>query len=253
MDLKEARAGIDRVDREMRSLFTERMAIAGQIAAIKAETDDDIYKPDREQAIIDRQTENMDPDLVREYTAFIRRLMEISRKYQYGRTMELRDCFPFSYETEETGQGKAAVTKDLMLTGGELPDRLYDILIDSDLYICRYRAEEDGAGSEWLITVTDHMLVLPDHNRLLIMFTCPGGYSGLGKILTMISDYGIAVTRLDTRPFTENGDCGCRFFAELAANTDTKETRAMLFQLSKETESMKVLGSYKCSHNREKE
>ena len=53
---------------------------------IKAKTEDKIYKPDREEIIIKKQTEGMKPELVREYTALIKRIMEVSRKYQYGRT-----------------------------------------------------------------------------------------------------------------------------------------------------------------------
>ena len=77
----------------MRTLFLERMKLADQVACIKAETADVIYKPDREEAVIQKQTAGMDPSLVREYTAFIKRTMEVSRKYQYGRTLELRHCF----------------------------------------------------------------------------------------------------------------------------------------------------------------
>ena len=97
MDLSDVRKNIDRVDAEIRKLFVERMTLADQVACIKAETEDKIYKPDREEIIIKKQTEGMKPELVREYTALIKRIMEVSRKYQYGRTLELRQCFPFEY------------------------------------------------------------------------------------------------------------------------------------------------------------
>lgn len=97
MDLSDVRKNIDRVDAEIRKLFVERMTLADQVACIKAETEDKIYKPDREEIIIKKQTEGMKPELVREYIALIKRIMEVSRKYQYGRTLELRQCFPFEY------------------------------------------------------------------------------------------------------------------------------------------------------------
>ena len=97
MDLSDVRKNIDRVDAEIRKLFVERMTLADQVACIKVETEDKIYKPDREEIIIKKQTEGMKPELVREYTALIKRIMEVSRKYQYGRTLELRQCFPFEY------------------------------------------------------------------------------------------------------------------------------------------------------------
>lgn len=51
------RKNIDRVDAEIRKLFVERMTLADQVACIKAETEDKIYKPDREEIIIKKQTE----------------------------------------------------------------------------------------------------------------------------------------------------------------------------------------------------
>ena len=47
MELSEVRKNIDRVDGEIRKLFVERMSLADQVACIKAETEDVIYKPDR--------------------------------------------------------------------------------------------------------------------------------------------------------------------------------------------------------------
>ena len=112
MELSEVRENIDRVDREMRTLFVERMQLADQVARIKAETADVIYKPDREEAIIQKQIAGMNPSLVREYTAFIKRMMEVSRKYQYGRTLDLRRCFPFTYREEEPVIQKPAMVKE---------------------------------------------------------------------------------------------------------------------------------------------
>lgn len=124
MELSEVRKNIDRVDGEIRRLFMERMSLADQVACIKAKTEDVIYKPDREEAIIRKQTEGMDTRLVREYTALIKRIMEVSRKYQYGRTMELRDCFPFSYEKKADTAGKLCMVKE-------------------ELYLCMDRSKDD--------------------------------------------------------------------------------------------------------------
>ena len=49
MELSEVRKNIDRVDGEIRKLFMERMSLADQVACIKAETEDVIYKPDRKK------------------------------------------------------------------------------------------------------------------------------------------------------------------------------------------------------------
>lgn len=48
MTLADVRKNIDRVDKEIKQLFKERMVLADNVAQVKAETEDDIYKPDRE-------------------------------------------------------------------------------------------------------------------------------------------------------------------------------------------------------------
>lgn len=89
MTLEEVRKQIDVVDKQIKSLFKERMMLADQVARVKAESEDAIYKPDREEAIITKLTGDVDDSIKKEYTALIKRIMEVSRKYQYGRTLEL--------------------------------------------------------------------------------------------------------------------------------------------------------------------
>ncbi len=91
MKLEEIRVGIDSVDNQLKELFVERMKLADGVARAKSETADDIFKPDREDIIIERLTEGVSSDIVKEYTAFIKKVMEVSRKYQYGKTIELRE------------------------------------------------------------------------------------------------------------------------------------------------------------------
>ena len=51
MTLEEVRKQIDVVDKQIKSLFKERMMLADQVARVKAESEDAIYKPDREEAL----------------------------------------------------------------------------------------------------------------------------------------------------------------------------------------------------------
>ena len=82
MTLADVRKNIDRVDKEIKQLFKERMVLADNVAQVKAETEYDIYKPDREEAIISNLTGDVDDNSKMESTALIKRIMEISRKYQ---------------------------------------------------------------------------------------------------------------------------------------------------------------------------
>ena len=82
MTLEEARQDIDKIDNGLRELFLKRMKVSEAIAEIKAASGDEIYKPDREKAVIERLTEGMDESLKAEYTDFISNMMRISREYQ---------------------------------------------------------------------------------------------------------------------------------------------------------------------------
>ncbi|MDD6213555.1 MAG: chorismate mutase [Clostridiales bacterium] len=84
MDLADIREEIDAIDPKIKDLFLKRMDVAWKVAKVKFDANDEIYKPDRERDIINRLTADVDPALVEEYTAFIRKIMEVSRKYEYG-------------------------------------------------------------------------------------------------------------------------------------------------------------------------
>lgn len=283
MELSEVRKNIDRVDGEIRRLFMERMILADQVACIKAETEDAIYKPDREVSIIRRQTQGVEQKLVKEYTALIKRIMEVSRKYQYGRTMELRDCFPFDYVKEAKPVCQPAMikeelylceicSKDKVLAvdsyediavcikkgqadagmgiieeiGVGVSDEMHHLLMENELYITDCVVREEKGLRQKLITFRDELIVLPEHNRVKIMFECPNRSGSISSILSMISDYGVNLTEIHSRPFEREEDWNYMFFVEMNANIDTKEIRALLYQLSQETSRMQVLGSYFC-------
>ena len=283
MELSEVREQIDRVDREMRRLFLERMSLSEQVVRIKAETGDGIYKPDREKAIIEKQTANVDARLAREYTAFIKRIMEVSRKYQYGRMLELRKDFPFACAEEEKEIRNLCVrNEDIALcdsdaaenvlavhsyedmgaairkhladagmgvlgeVGGEVSHALYDLLLCGPFFItkCTVKKEAGESTRQKVITFTDTLEVLPEHDRICLAFTCGDRCGSLGGILTMIADYGVNLTEFHSRPYRQDDGWGYRFFAELDACMGEPEIRALLYQLSRETTELRILGSY---------
>ena len=77
MDLKEVRVEIDKVDNEIKRLFEKRMILADNVARVKAETGDSIFKPEREVEIINKLTKDIEPHIEKEYTAFIKKIMEV--------------------------------------------------------------------------------------------------------------------------------------------------------------------------------
>ncbi len=283
MTLEEVRGNIDRVDKEIKALFKERMELADNVARVKAETNDEIFKPDREVAIIDNLTGDVDDSIKKEYTALIKRIMEISRKYQYGRTLELRGGLDIRYISNVPEVKKASMIKPELYICNMLPkddvicvdtfdevaelienrqvdagigiledvsvkasDELHFILVNRDLYINRCDLIESGGVKRKVVMFSKELVVSESHNRMKLMFVCHNKSGALASILSMISDYGVNLTEIHSSP-NQKEDWNYEFFAEIEANFLSQETRALIFQLMNETESFKILGSYTCT------
>lgn len=83
MTLDEIRAEIDKVDTQMKPLFLKRMECARHVAQAKAVTGGDVFVLERELAIIEKRAQDVE-DVYDEYVAFLRHLMSVSRRFQYG-------------------------------------------------------------------------------------------------------------------------------------------------------------------------
>ena len=82
MTLDELRSDIDVVDSKLRDLFIERMEIAHKIAELKAATGENAYQPDREAAMIERNSAKVDEKYRDLYVEFLKKNIELSRNYQ---------------------------------------------------------------------------------------------------------------------------------------------------------------------------
>ena len=76
--LDDIRKKIDEIDNSMKPLFLERLACSRQVAEAKAKTKEEVYVPKREET-------------QEAYTAFLKDVMQISRRYQYGVLQELQE------------------------------------------------------------------------------------------------------------------------------------------------------------------
>lgn len=96
------RKDINGVDAEIRALFLKRMNLALEVAQTKAQTNDKIFKPDREIEIIEKNAQGIDDELKRKYTALLHSMMRASREYQYSEILRLNPSrFPISAWKEE--------------------------------------------------------------------------------------------------------------------------------------------------------
>lgn len=282
MTLADVRVNIDRVDKQIKELFEERMELADQVAQVKAETGDDIFKPEREVAIIEKLTADIQPGIKKEYIALIKRIMEVSRKYQYGRTLELRDCLDISWEEQMKPVNSVAmikkevyicdmVSKDKVVAldnfeqVGEqiesgkvdagigvlqdvsvgVSDEIHSMLVNRDLYINSCKVVEENGIRKKVVLFSKDLVVEPEHNRIKMMFVCKNKSGALASILSMISDYSVNLTEIHSRPNGQQ-EWNYEFYVEIEANLLEKEIQALTFQLKNETQVFRILGSYFC-------
>ena len=91
MKLEEIRKKIDRIDSEIKPLFIERMDCSKGVAEAKAETGGDVFVPEREAEVISKRSFDIDESIQEEYKLFLRNLMSVGRRYQYGILKEMQD------------------------------------------------------------------------------------------------------------------------------------------------------------------
>ena len=246
MTLSEVRVNIDRVDREIKELLKQRMALSEQVVLVKAKNGDAIYKPERELELINKLTEDVDSGIKQEYTAIIKRIMDISRKYQYGRMLELRDCFDIDYcetQPDNTANVLNDFTQGVIISKGkyELNGELIKYLLSHNKYVYYMEKLSFEGRNIKAVSCTDRLTVLDSHNRLYIRILCGADSRRLGIVLTMISDCGVDISDIIT--VNENGDYS--IFAELCCNMKQKEIKSLIFQLECETDGCNILGSYR--------
>ena len=80
--LTELRTEIDKIDEQLCKLILERFAIVEQVATIKRQENLPIAHPDREQAILQKHTKNINPHFKKIIEIFFISLFKISKDFQ---------------------------------------------------------------------------------------------------------------------------------------------------------------------------
>ena len=183
MTLEEIRTNIDEIDNDIKRLFAERMKLSEEVVLLKAETGNEIYKPEREKQIIEKLSKDTESGIYDEYRSFVKHILLLSRKYQYRRMTELKD--PYKAVPENSGE------------------------VD-----------------------------IEKHNRIKISLGSKDKKCNPSKALQIISEYGIEMSEIN---YTEETGV---LIVELNANILDKKTVTLLYQLSKENEEFRIIGSY---------
>ena len=98
-DLKEIRAEIDSVDKELVSLYEKRMALTEQVADYKLSTGKKVFDKAREEEKLEKVTSMVDdPFLKRGTRELFEHLMSMSRKRQYQKLAEKGIMEPILFE-----------------------------------------------------------------------------------------------------------------------------------------------------------
>ncbi|MBQ9278537.1 MAG: chorismate mutase [Lachnospiraceae bacterium] len=115
MRLDDIRKNINEIDDKMKTLFDARMECAAEVAKVKIETGDSIYKPVREKEMYERFMDNPD------YVAFLKKVVQISRRNQYELFLDnnKNDDLSDKFKSEDLKDGKL----NLMLKPDEKSER----------------------------------------------------------------------------------------------------------------------------------
>ena len=93
MDLSEIRQEIDSIDKELVSLFCQRMNLSAQVADFKKANNLPIYVPARERAILQSVAEQAGPEMANYTRVLYSMLFELSRSYQSKRNNDLSSLY----------------------------------------------------------------------------------------------------------------------------------------------------------------
>jgi len=99
--LSELRMKIDEIDLKIKELFLLRMKVAEEVAESKSKTGDKILKPEREAEVIGQLTVDIDGELKPAFTSFIKKVMEVSRTFQYRKMLALGVPFQLDFQEED--------------------------------------------------------------------------------------------------------------------------------------------------------
>ena len=183
MTLEECRKNIDAIDPQIRELIMKRVDCAYCVAEAKqAAGETNVFRADREAAILERLGAEVPEDRRAGYLAVVRKVMEASRMYQYG----------LLYDWNEG---------------------IFDTIDGSSLV--------KGETTSVKVRLTRR--------------NCPNAMS---SILSMIGDYGYNMSRMELISETDEK---VTFDLVILGDASQVHMKKLLFQLSKESESFRIL------------
>jgi len=102
MDIQELRGNIDRIDRQLIELFSQRMETSSMIAAYKKENRLPVYDPAREREILARVSAMAGPELEDYTRVLFQTLFDLSRSYQRSQSPTYNELMEAIEQAKET-------------------------------------------------------------------------------------------------------------------------------------------------------
>jgi len=156
MTLEDIRKNIDETDRELYKLFEKRMALAKEVALSKLETGDDIYKPEREDIVIDKFSNSAPDEMKQYYRAFIKRVMLISREYQYKIISEDKDGDFENREIKVVFEYSEGWPDAIITAIADLGGQIEDIHKDGNMYTLNIICSDDNEKMKALLSLVEN-------------------------------------------------------------------------------------------------
>ena len=109
---------------------------------------------------------------------------------------------------------------------------------------------DDKTNQTRFVAISKKLSASENDNRVSIAFTLPHEQGTLAAALSMFSDRNINLTEIHSRPLAET-PWNYRFYADFEGSLANEDTRSLIYQLSEELSSFRLLGSYQITQNNE--
>ena len=164
MTLEECRKNIDAIDSQIRELLMKRVDCAYCVAEAKqAAGETNVFRADRESAILERLGAKVPEDRRAGYLAVVRKVMEASRMYQYGLLYDWNEGIFDTVQGSELSGGETASVK-VQLTRANRPNAMSSILSMIGDY--GYNMSRMELMDETEERVTFHLTILGDVSQV---------------------------------------------------------------------------------------
>lgn len=118
------------------------------------------------------------------------------------------------------------------------------------LTVLSHNINDDKSNRTRFIAVARGLSAQPDDNRISLSFTLPHCRGSLAGALSICADHEINLTEIHSRPLPET-PWNYRFYVDLEGSLCDLTVCAMIYQLSEELSTVRILGSYQNNESTE--